>query len=255
MNVIKSSIHHLFNQLGFDIVRHPPRRMGEDPFRDMQEFLQGVSRPLVFDVGANEGQSVDIFKRHFPASTIHSFEPSEDTYLKLRDRTSSIAGVSTWNCALGSAVGSKALHENTRPKMSSFLELGSGGWGKIQKTSVVDVTTIDQFCRDKGIDRIDVLKSDTQGYDLEVFKGAAEMMRRNKISLIFCELILCDKMYQGIPRFDETLGFLRDRGFSLVAFYKFHFQDKLGSWTDALLINKDFHSRCVGQNGDGNGRG
>ena len=42
-----------------------------------------VQRPVVFDVGAHVGESVLFLRRLFPASVIHSFEPSIDSFSTL----------------------------------------------------------------------------------------------------------------------------------------------------------------------------
>ena len=38
---------------------------------------------MIFDVGANRGQSIDYFKKIYPTSIIHSFEPVKEEYQKL----------------------------------------------------------------------------------------------------------------------------------------------------------------------------
>jgi hypothetical protein len=119
------------------------------------------------------------------------------------------------------------------------LPLGKFGWGTITKETLVEVKTIDQFCRDEGIERIDILKSDTQGYDLEVFKGAERTIRENRIGLIYFEIIFCD-MYKNLPSFSEVYDFLTGRDFLLVSFYQFHYQEQLASWTDALFVHKSY---------------
>ena len=51
----------------------------------------------------------------------------------------------------------------------------------------VSCTTIDNFCAEKGIRTIDVLKIDTEGYELEVLKGARLMLKRGAIRYIYFE--------------------------------------------------------------------
>jgi hypothetical protein len=78
------------------------------------------------------------------------------------------------------------------------------------------------------------LKSDTQGYDLEVLRGASRMLSEKRIALIYLEVTF-SRIYQGSPRFDEVYGFLADHGMALVSFYDMIYQHKLLSWTDALF--------------------
>jgi FkbM family methyltransferase len=44
----------------------------------------------------------------------------------------------------------------------------------------VECTTVDLFCVERNIKKIDVLKIDTEGFDLEVLKGAAAMRAMQK---------------------------------------------------------------------------
>jgi FkbM family methyltransferase len=229
---------NIFNKFGYDIVRFRRDEMGKFPLRDMARFLHN-DHPLIFDVGANEGQTLQSFHFEFPRGTIHSFEPSPTTFAKLKEQASEFENVHLWNCALGSSPGPGRFLENSSSVMSSFLPLGKLGWGTITKETLVEVKTIDQFCREQAIERIDILKSDTQGFDLEVFKGAEQTIRTNRIGLIFCEIIFSD-MYENLPSVSDVYDFLTARDFLLVSFYQFHFQRQLASWTDALFVHQSY---------------
>ena len=230
---MKTRVRTLLNRFGFDIVRFS--RTGRNPLADVRLFLQRDD-PLIFDVGANVGQSVAEFKEAFPNSTIHSFEPSPHTFETLRARAARYSAVHLHNFALGSTTTRMTFKENDRSTMSSFLPMGQYGWGTIARETTVDVNTVDEFCRRHGIGHIDLLKSDTQGFDFEVFKGAEHAFRSNMISLIYFEVIFSD-MYEGLPAFGDVYNFLVDRSFRLVSFYESHYQDDLASWTDALFVH------------------
>ena len=106
----------------------------------------------------------------------------------------------------------------------------------------VEVKTLDDYCKENSVESLNLLKSDTQGYDLEVLKGAQGLLEQNRVQLIFIELNLNDA-YKGQPRVDEILGFALDHGFSLVSLYNFHYRDGRASWADALFVNPTFASR------------
>ncbi len=202
----------------------------------MASFLDSKS-PLIFDVGANVGQSIATFRTIFPCAKIHSFEPSPATFEKLKKNAAQLRDVYLWNCALGAIPGEQTLLENTLSEWTSFLQVSTFGWGTVAKKTQVPVQTVDEFCREHGIAQIDVLKSDTQGYELEVFKGAERMFATNAIKLVYCELIFSD-MYQNMPSFCEVFDFLAKRNFVLVSFYDIAYEKKVASWTDGLFINK-----------------
>jgi FkbM family methyltransferase len=198
------------------------------------------NRPLVFDVGANMGQTVQAFRKAFRDPQIHSFEPSPVSFDLLRMNTATIPDVHVWNRALGSSRGQMTLQENNTPEMTSFLPLSNFGWGSVIKQTRVDVDTVDAFCLEQHIDRIDILKSDTQGFDLEVFKGAERMFQQNRIGVVFSEIIFND-MYKNLPSVSQIFDFLISHNFVLVSFYELAYQEGLASWADALFV----HRSCV----------
>lgn len=230
-------------RFGFDLVPlSDPNAIGLDPFRDMSRFLGGDAKPLVFDVGANVGQSVAKFKKTFPGCSIHAFEPGSSTFHQLRERSADFSDVHLWNLGVGSSEGKLVLQENEHSTMSSFLEPSKFCWGGVVNRNEVEVVTLDGFAQKHGIEKVHILKSDTQGFDLEVFKGASGLMDSNRIALVYFEFIFSE-MYRGLPSFDEVFGFLNRKNFQLVCFYEQNFQRELLSWADALFINRDFNAR------------
>ena len=245
-HLIKKAVHWL----GYDVRRvfsDSDEAMGRDPFADMKRLLGTNDKPVIVDVGANVGQSVRAFKSVFPAGTIHSFEPGPAAFRELQKNMEGRQGVSLWNCALGSSNGTRELLENRVSDMSSFLELSTTGWGQVDRRTPVVVKTLDDFCRDHSIETVDILKSDTQGYDLEVFKGARDIMARRGIHLVYFEVIFSD-MYKNLPSFDQTYRYLLDQGFLMVAFYQFHFQSGVAGWSDVLFVDAEHHRRFAADN-------
>jgi FkbM family methyltransferase len=51
----------------------------------------------------------------------------------------------------------------------------------------VKCPTVDLFCAERKIKKIDVLKIDTEGFDLEVLKGADAMLKRGAVSFVYLE--------------------------------------------------------------------
>ena len=248
MSMFKKVVRGSLRTMGFDIVRYPPPfahpptsdGLGVDPFRDIQFFLRKKEAPLILDIGANEGQTVDAFKEYFPKARIHSFEPSPQTFDKLRHKCELLEDVVTWNLGVGSCQSQLPFHENSYSNMSSFLEPDEFAWGRVVKTIHVDVVTVDQFAMDNQIEFVDLLKSDTQGFDYEVVLGATDLMKQNRIGLVYFEFIF-SKMYQNLPSFDKMVKLLLDNNFLLVSLYHFHYQDNLASWADVLFVHKQFH--------------
>ena len=82
------------------------------------------------------------------------------------------------------------------------------------------------------------MKTDTQGFELQVLKGSSKMIAEKRIKLVAMEVIFSN-MYEDIAPFDEVYRFMLDNGFRLVSFYKFYFYEQLADWSDALFLRVD----------------
>jgi FkbM family methyltransferase len=231
VRLLRKAVKQLFRRAGIDIRFIP--ELGFDAYEDMRK-LAATDAPLVFDIGANRGQTIEHFRSAFAHPVIHAFEPGRDTFAALQRCSAGIVDLHLNNVALGARAESRTFLQNTRDDMSSFLEPSVDAWGEITDRYPVDVTTVDDYCAARGVERIDILKSDTQGFDLDVLRGAQRMIDRRAIRLVFLEITFSD-MYKGSPRFDEIYAFLADRGFALVSFYDFYYQRGRAGWTDALF--------------------
>lgn len=247
--VLKQStkiVRGLAHALGFELTRLKPLAfephaniLGVKAFADIERLIPKVRPAVIFDIGANCGQSVQTFKELCPGSFIHSFEPSPTVYRQLVENVKLFDGVRTNNSAVGSSCGEQIFLENSQSEMSSFLRPGQLGWGKVDKETPVQVVTLDEYCYANQVDSITLLKIDTQGYELEVLKGAQTLMKGDRIQLIYLEVNFAE-IYEGLPQFDETFRFLSDNNFGLVSFYEFAHQGHLASWSDALFLNRTF---------------
>lgn len=231
----------MLHRLGYDLRRIPPdwTGLGQDPFRDMRELTVAPQQPVLFDVGANVGQTIELFRQRFERPIIHAFEPSPEAFAQLQHWSAGMPDLHLNNFALGSCSETRPFIENTETVMGSFLEPGSITWGEVTCTRLVDVSTVDDYCADRGIARINVLKTDTQGFDLEVLKGAAGMIRQRAIELVLIEITFSD-VYVGQPGLDEIWGFMTGHGFALVTFYPFQYLRQKAHWTDALFVHPNF---------------
>ena len=110
---------------------------------DLARFTGQRPMLTIFDVGANIGQSVDAFKKTWPHASIHSFEPSPSIFAQLNKHCNKLDGVTAWNLGIGSRQVKLPFLENTNSDMSSFLAPSTLAWGKIRKTTDVELVTLD----------------------------------------------------------------------------------------------------------------
>jgi FkbM family methyltransferase len=240
-------LRHYANRLGYDVikssgrlrfVRFAGRHIGVSPVADVKRFITNPN-PLIIDVGANVGQTVFRYKDAYPDATIHSFEASPDTFRTLQGNVDGLENVYVWNCGLGANEGSMTFQENEDPAFSSFLSPGGDAIGRITKTTNVAVRTLDGFCKERDVKSIDLLKSDTQGFEHFVFQGAQQMLRTGVVKLILFEVIFA-QLYQHVPAFTTVCEPLLAAGYELVTFYPMTMHGVKAGWTDALFVHKSF---------------
>jgi hypothetical protein len=83
--------------------------------------------------------------------------------------------------------------------------------------------TVDQFCAERGVDRLDLLKIDTEGHELEVLEGASQTLQARGVRFVFLEF----ETLNPIPgatggALGPCAARLEPLGFRLVATYPNH---------------------------------
>ncbi len=184
--------------------------------RGIEQFaIDGVA-----DVGANTGQFGDRLRGLGYRGAIYSFEPVSVAFKALHIRSQGDEKWQVFNVALGAKPGTAQINVAPDTVFSSFLplsEFGAKSWVHARESGkeTVQVQTLDLFPELQQHSRI-LLKSDTQGYDLQVLAGAQKTMER--VSLVHMELSF-RAVYDGCPSFEETLRALADFGFYPVGIY------------------------------------
>ena len=186
--------------MGFDLKRINP----EVKNLSFDEILkQNLSQdPLILDVGANKGQTIRRFLDLFDNPTIHAFEPVEEAIQKIRENYSTHRNIFINNHALGDKRETKNFNISHRTENSTFHQFNSNTkWLKtrsrqynvgvneyVKKVEKVNIGTIDDYVAKNKIEKIDILKMDTEGYEDKVLSGAINTLRENKIKIVLTEL-------------------------------------------------------------------
>ena len=85
----------------------------------------------------------------------------------------------------------------------------------VKQRQEVNVDTLDNYCNEKNIDYIDILKIDTQGYEDKILEGCSELIKKNKIGIIITE-IMFDNVYDKYFSFSDIEKFLIPNNFRMV---------------------------------------
>lgn len=196
--------------------RNLPR--GINPIMDIKTKLKYKRIKTVFDVGANIGQTVKWIKDELPDSVVYAFEPIHSTYIQLEKNVFDYKNVITENFAFGDKKHVTKIHIKGNNLLNSLKNEVILNKKSTENVETVVVNTIDTYVKDKNIDAIDILKIDTEGYELHVLKGAVEMLNNERINFIFSEVgFLTTDQYHTY--FCSLLDFLSDFNFQFYALY------------------------------------
>jgi FkbM family methyltransferase len=204
-----------------------PRRRGQgyhrDPFED-QAAIRPDARVIV-DGGANLGETAAHYLALFPGATVYSFEPTPESFAKLGRRADDDPRIVPLRMALADRAGSRKFFRNAADVTNSLLppHADAGelvGDELIAPVSEIDVeaTTLDDFCGERGLGAIDVLKLDLQGAELMALRGAAGLLARGAIGLVYAEILFAPS-YEDQPCFGEIHDYLAGHDYALYHLY------------------------------------
>jgi FkbM family methyltransferase len=184
-NTVKKGAHFFMqNLLPEKLYQYVPQ--GLDMCLDLRKLPKELHPKVIFDVGANTGQTAVKLHKWFPKSAIHSFEPVEDSYKTLSKNTTNYKNIRAHNKALGDSIGNAEINILADSTMSSMGMIKSDKDLFLRKETI-SISTVDQMMKDLEIDHLDLLKIDTEGYDLEVLRGAISSLENGKISFLQVE--------------------------------------------------------------------
>ena len=225
LKIVKQSVLRVSRSLGYDIV--PLREMKErDLALHLREVLRRLDIDCVLDIGANVGQYHDLLRNKvFYDGMIVSFEPVARHVETLRERSRDDHNWHIEGYALGSHDGTLPLNVMVSDQFSSFLEPNPeavrefADLNKPCHSETVNVRTLDVVLpvlqRQLGFHR-PYLKIDTQGFDVEVLRGASQTLPSIKALQTEASVI---GIYKGMPRYMETIRYLDERGFDITGLY------------------------------------
>jgi FkbM family methyltransferase len=192
----------------------------------LRNLLQRLEIDCVLDVGANVGQFGEELRLIGYSGLIISFEPDPETYAKL---VANIAGRHKWvalNLALGSASGTAELNIMASSAFNSFRAPSSVDTkmyedaNRVVKSVHAEVDTLSRLLPDlmrtHGFSR-PFLKMDTQGFDVEIFRGAREVYPL--IAGLQSELPI-KHLYEGTLPWEATVAEYQNAGFAPAGFYQ-----------------------------------
>lgn len=153
-------------------------------------YLEDLRNPTVFDVGFHRGRFTAWVLDKNPDAEIYAFDPSDFAREKYQ------TGPATWernihfqNSALSTRTGSSQFYDygDARSSLKERVELESKMENMSKDIYDVELDTLDNFCARKNIDRIDLLKIDVEGHEMDVLGGSERMFNEGNIKLVLFE--------------------------------------------------------------------
>jgi FkbM family methyltransferase len=201
--------------------------LGEYGYREMQRFFDYL--PLekgaggLIDIGANIGTTCIPLALDKRFKTIISFEPDPYNYslLEYNINVNKLTGVITpFNLAVGSKPGTAEFElsaDNFGDHRVRYQELGTGSYNEgLRRRTTVNCTTLDAMAKSGSIDisATVLIKSDTQGSEGHVLKGAKNILAMRKIPWVI-EFWPYGLARSGIPQ-QEIITIIKENFSSFV---------------------------------------
>jgi len=195
------------------------------------KFLYKARDPnVILDIGACEGEDSLRYHSIFPRTRILAFEPLPKNAEIIRQALSHEMADSFefYQCAIGGEDGRGKLHVSAgRPenaasdkwdygnKSSSLLSPAPlmsrfHAWLKFEQTVTVDVLSLATVFDICGLDVVDFVHLDVQGAELEILRGAGDLVR--KVRSVWLE-VSDHALYNGQPTSKEVEVFMKSAGF------------------------------------------
>ncbi len=197
-------------------------------YHELNNFFNKEDKLTIFDVGCCEGEDTIKYSMIFPNCDIYSFEPHPENFTKTVNNLDKygIKNATVFNIAISNSQSTIDFylsegHPNNLPvteewdygnKSSSILpakELHERyDWLRLNKSIKVKSTTLDIFCKEKNIKKIDLLHLDVQGAEILVLEGSDNII--DNIGLIWLEAETVE-LYKDQPLKNDVINYLSEK--------------------------------------------
>lgn len=220
MKKILNKVHYYFHRflnykIGITIGRFPTNELEQ-----RLSLLNCNKIDVILDIGANIGQYAIEMRRSGYKGLIISFEPIEEAYRKLAQKSANDKNWIAYNYAIGDINGESTINISQNLVSSSINQSleqleQSEPTAKYIRKEQIHIKTMDTVWDSLGVSNKNIfMKIDTQGYEKQVLDGAAESLK--KIKGLQIEMALVPS-YHNASTFDQIKQRIEALGFELMA--------------------------------------
>jgi FkbM family methyltransferase len=198
----------------FPLTRYYP--YGVSWLYDLMRIKGTRALVTVFDVGANRGQTVETLLRFAPDAAMHSFEPGSKVFEELQRAHGGRRNVRLHQMALGSKKEQRSMLIRDDSELNTLVSSGTGA--DASRTETIEISTVDEIVALNNISHLDLLKMDVQGWEMEVIRGASNLIANQNLMFVFAETTFSSSETE-MQQFGELHACLERNGFTLCGFY------------------------------------
>ena len=165
----------------------------------IKENLGINSIELLLDIGAHKGESIDFFSKNLNIKKIISFEASPLNFETLKKKYKNKKDLVIENKALSSKEGTKIFNQCDESSSSTFSEINEKSEYLKKKMNFLNISKVENFFSkqtiktiplekyldDNNINKVDLIKIDTEGHEFEILKGLKTSIK--KVDIIIFE--------------------------------------------------------------------
>lgn len=192
---------------------------------------------VLVDIGANEGNYIDLISKNLKIKKIFCFEPIKELSDKIQNRYSDNNLIIS-NLALSNKKSKRNFYQYSISSTSSLYKQNNlyKSLKKLQNIKKIQTSTFDNIFK-KNL-KIDICKIDVQGEDYKVIIGMKNNLKKKNIRILKIELSL-EKFYEKTEsNFYEILFFLKRLNYQLISISKIKYKDEKITFMDAYFEYK-----------------
>lgn len=200
---------------------------------------------VLFEAGGFDGGDTIHLVKLVPQGKIITFEPNPSRFQELVDKTKNISNVKTYPfalCEYNGTIEFNLCHGPTNNRAyegassilpaSDSMKLNYKG-PKIQVPCVI----LDDWCRNNGVNKIDFMWLDLEGYELQMLRSSPRILKTVKAMYVETNFF---EFRKGMTLYPTLRAFLESQGFRMLS----HWYHK-GRQGDAVFVRAELFDKFV----------